>query len=95
MKPDATTYPARANAEQGGANPDVTTYPGRPNADARALHGEYLALEREGKVWRYVDNDGTTHPAGEPFVIWRPVVEAQAPVASAPAAKADDEGEPQ
>ena len=88
MKPDATTYPARATAEQGGANPDVTTYPAKQDPDAQAAHVKYLALEREGKVWRYVDNDGTAHPSGAPFIIWRPTVES-----ASPPAPADDEAE--
>ena len=66
------------------SNPDVTTYPASTNADARAKHAEYLGLERDGKVWRYHDNDGANHPSGAPFVIWRPV-EAGAPPAASPA----------
>ena len=61
------------------ANPDVTTYPASAKDDERAKHAEYLGLERDGQVTRYYENDGTNHPSGAPFVIWRPVAGAGTP----------------
>lgn len=52
---------------------DVTTYPASTEAEKRAAHAKYLDLERAGKVTRYNDCDGTNHPSGAPFIIWRSV----------------------
>lgn len=94
MKPGLTESERRAKiaeyAALEGMNTDVTTYPANPTPEAQAAHAKYLALERDGKVARYVDNDGATHPSGAPFIIWRPVdVAAPAPLAAVP----DDEGD--
>ena len=59
-----------------GTGKGLTTYPANTEPEKQAEHAACLELEKEGKAYRYNDNDGVNHPSGVPFIIWMPVADA-------------------
>jgi hypothetical protein len=75
---ETTDVLAAMQGNEYGHGKGLTTYPGG-DREQRAAHAACLELERDGKITRHHDNDGSTHPSGVPFVIWLPVEAPQAP----------------
>lgn len=66
---DALTL-MKGNAD--GHGKGLTTYPGSDDPEfGQARHEECLALEKDGKIRRYVDLEAATE--GTRHVIWMPV----------------------
>jgi len=63
------------NGQADGTGKGLTTFPTSEDPEQQATHAECLALEQQGTIGRKVDNDGTTHAGGRPFIIWYPAAD--------------------